>query len=57
VLWEQCIRHMADAGVVRALEIGPGSVLSGLVKRIDKRIAALSVSSSDAFAKVPAFLA
>jgi [acyl-carrier-protein] S-malonyltransferase len=57
VLWEQSVRHMADAGVVRALEIGPGNVLSGLVKRIDKRIATLSVNSPDALAKVPAFLA
>jgi [acyl-carrier-protein] S-malonyltransferase len=57
VLWEQSVRHMADAGVVRALEIGPGSVLSGLVKRIDKRIATLSVNSRESFDKVPAFLA
>jgi len=48
---------MADAGVIRALEIGPGNVLSGLVKRIDKRVAMLSVNSREAFAKVPAFLA
>jgi [acyl-carrier-protein] S-malonyltransferase len=57
VLWEQSVRHMADAGVVRALEIGPGNVLSGLVKRIDKRIATLSVNSRDAFERVPTFLA
>lgn len=57
VLWEQSVRHMADAGVVRALEIGPGNVLSGLVKRIDKRIATLSVNSPEALAKIPAFLA
>ncbi|HEY5957306.1 MAG TPA: ACP S-malonyltransferase [Polyangiaceae bacterium] len=57
VLWEQSVRHMADAGVVRALEIGPGNVLSGLVKRIDKRVTTLSVNSRDAFEKVQAFLA
>jgi len=56
VCWEQSVRHMADAGVVRALEIGPGNVLSGLVKRIDKRITTLSVNSHEIFAKVPAFL-
>lgn len=57
VLWEQSVRHMAEAGVVRALEIGPGNVLAGLVKRIDKRIATLSVNSRDAIEKVAAFLA
>lgn len=57
VLWEQSVRHMAEHGVDRALEIGPGTVLSGLVKRIDKRISTLSVNSREAFAKVPAFLA
>jgi [acyl-carrier-protein] S-malonyltransferase len=57
VLWEQSVRQMADAGVVRALEIGPGNVLSGLVKRIDKRVTTLSVNSRDVFEKVPAFLA
>lgn len=57
VLWEQSVRHMADAGVVRALEIGPGNVLSGLVKRIDKRLMTLSVNSRDAFDKVATFVA
>ncbi|HWZ88653.1 MAG TPA: ACP S-malonyltransferase [Polyangiaceae bacterium] len=56
VLWEQTITLMADAGVTRALEIGPGKVLSGLVKRIDKRISVLSVGDADSIAKIPDFL-
>lgn len=56
VLWEQSVRNMADAGVNHALEIGPGTVLAGLVKRIDKRISTLSVNSREAFAKLPSFL-
>lgn len=56
VLWEQSVRHMAESGVDRALEIGPGSVLSGLVKRIDKRVTTLSVNSLESFAKVPSFI-
>jgi [acyl-carrier-protein] S-malonyltransferase len=47
---------MAEAGVTHALEIGPGKVLSGLVKRIDKRIAVLSVGEVDGIAQIPAFL-
>jgi [acyl-carrier-protein] S-malonyltransferase len=38
VRWEESVRFMAEAGVTSALEIGPGKVLAGLVKRIDKRI-------------------
>lgn len=56
VLWEQTIVRMAEAGVTRALEIGPGKVLAGLVKRIDKRITVLSVGDADSIAKIPAFL-
>lgn len=36
VLWDRTITTMAAAGVGRALELGPGKVLAGLVKRIDK---------------------
>jgi [acyl-carrier-protein] S-malonyltransferase len=56
VLWEQTISLMAEAGVTHALEIGPGKVLAGLVKRIDKRIAVLSVGEVDGIAQIPAFL-
>ena len=38
VRFQESIAFMAEAGVTEALEIGPGKVLAGLVKRIDKRI-------------------
>ncbi len=56
VRWEESIQHMAGAGVTQALEIGPGKVLAGLVKRIDKRIAVLGVGDPAAIAKVAEFL-
>ena len=56
VLWEQTISFMAEAGVTHALEIGPGKVLAGLTKRIDKRIAVLSVGDADSIAKIADFL-
>jgi len=36
VLWEPSIRAMLDAGVQRFYEIGPGRVLTGLLKRIHR---------------------
>src|SRR6185369_3877185 len=36
VLWEQSVTTMAALGVTEFIEIGPGKVLSGLVKRITK---------------------
>jgi [acyl-carrier-protein] S-malonyltransferase len=38
VRWVESVRALAREGVDRALEIGPGSVLLGLVRRIEKRI-------------------
>ena len=36
VLWEESVTCMVESGVERFIEIGPGKVLSGLVKRITK---------------------
>ncbi|MDZ4184245.1 MAG: ACP S-malonyltransferase [Desulfuromonadales bacterium] len=38
VLWEQSVNAMIQSGVTRFIEIGPGKVLSGLVKRISKDV-------------------
>ena len=38
VRWEESMRRMIKEGIERVLEIGPGKVLSGLMKRIDPRI-------------------
>ncbi len=46
VRWEESIRRMAAEGVTHALEIGPGKVLAGLVKRIAKDIKVLSVGDA-----------
>lgn len=34
VRWVQCVQHMESQGVTSMIEIGPGRVLTGLIKRI-----------------------
>lgn len=43
VRWEESIQTIAALGVTRAYELGAGSVLKGLVKRIADRIATTSI--------------
>ncbi len=57
VRWDETVRLMAAEGVTHALEIGPGKVLAGLVKRIAKEIRVLSVGDVASVAQVSAFLA
>ena len=38
VRWEDSMRKMIEKGIEKFLEIGPGKILSGLMKRIDHRI-------------------
>ncbi len=38
VRWTECVQALAANGATRIAECGPGKVLSGLVKRIDKTI-------------------
>lgn len=44
VLWVDTVRTLAREGVDRAIEIGPGRVLAGLVRRIEKGIRVESTS-------------
>ena len=47
VRWRECVLAMRGAGVETAVEIGAGKVLTGLARRIDPDLAALSVESPD----------
>jgi len=51
VRWTETIQKLSTAGIVSAVEMGPGKVLSGLVRRIDKNISVESVLTSEAMDK------
>ncbi len=56
VRWEESVRAMRKMGATAFLEIGPGKVLSGLVRRIEKEIPAAAFcgrADLDAVAALP----
>ena len=47
VLWVETVRAVAASGLTLAIECGPGKVLAGLNKRIDKNLTTLPVSDPE----------
>ena len=45
VRWRESVNYMIKQGVTDFLEIGPGKVLSGLVKKINKDVKISNISS------------
>lgn len=52
VYWTDTIRYLASNGVTEVVELGPGKVLSGLCKRIDKSITTHAIDSLVAVEKL-----
>jgi [acyl-carrier-protein] S-malonyltransferase len=44
VRWEESMRHLLAEGITRFVELGPGTALSGFMKRIDKNAITLNVA-------------
>ena len=47
VRWRESIMLMIEKGVTQFIEIGPGKVLSGLVKRIDKSVKVSAINTEE----------
>ena len=47
VRWRESVTNMIENGVNQFIEIGPGKVLSGLIKRINKDVNVLSINNRE----------
>jgi len=56
VLWEDSITWMIAQGVDTFVEIGSGTVLAGLIKKVDKQVQVVSVDSREGLEKLAAEL-
>jgi [acyl-carrier-protein] S-malonyltransferase len=52
VRWEDVVRRLASEGVTTYVEVGPGTALSGMVRRIDSGAKIVSFSTPDDLAAV-----
>jgi [acyl-carrier-protein] S-malonyltransferase len=50
VRWEDVVRRMIAEGVSRFVELGPGTVLAGLLKKIDRSVTVMSIEDADGLA-------
>lgn len=51
VRWQQSVEKLQSLGVKRYIEIGPGKVLNGLIKKIDKTAEIYNIGDVDSFTK------
>lgn len=54
VHWQQSVEYMVDAGVDTFIEIGPGQVLNGLIKRINQEAKILNVEDASSIGAMSA---
>ena len=57
VRWEDSIRHLLSTGFTRFIELGPGTALSGFMRRIDKTVPILNVNNRQSLEATVAALA
>ena len=52
VQWRNTVRCMVDSGITQFVELGPASVLAGLIKRIDRGVEAVALSNPESIRKL-----
>ena len=56
VRWTEIVENMANSGIEFEVEMGPGKVLSGLAKRIDKRVDGAAINDTASLQEILAKL-
>jgi [acyl-carrier-protein] S-malonyltransferase len=51
LLWEDSIQNIADTGINIFIEVGPGRILSGLIKRIEQTAKIYNVEDRESLEK------
>ena len=54
--WVECVRRMAQEGATTFVEVGPGRVLTGLLRRIDGELTGFAVEDPAGLDKLAAAL-
>jgi len=54
IQWQRSIEYMVNEGVSTFIELGPGRVLSGLIKRINKDVKTLNIGDANAIKNIKA---
>jgi len=52
ILWQKCMERLLADGVKEFYEIGPGRVLTGLMKRISRRTEVVNISTADSLNEI-----
>ncbi len=52
--WQACVERLIADGFDRFVEVGPGRVLTGLMRKIDRSVQAVNYASMSGLTKVPA---
>jgi len=55
IYWQKCVEKLIADGVEKFYEVGPGRVLTGLMKRINRKINVVNVSSLQAIKELVKF--
>jgi len=50
VLWQRCVERIIEDGVGQFMEIGPGRILTGLMRKINRNVPCANVSTAQSIA-------